>query len=198
MGCCQIKSKAKEGVGGSFSLTKDQLKHLKQCDDNTVPDFSLDGLTVWGKVVNVYDGDTFRISFYMNPGDSKTVKFKVRGNGYNAPEIRPSKDHKNREEEIHRAVCARNRFIQLATDCKIELDKRYTRNEIQEIVDQNHKLIFIRFDKFEKYGRVLADIFENPKTKKSINQILIDEGHAVPYHGEGRDKKVLTVGESSI
>ena len=129
MGCCQ----AKEGVGGTFDLKKQQIRNLKRCADSSVPDFSLAGLEIWAKVVNVYDGDTFRVSFYMTPNDSKTVKFKVRGNGYNAPELRPSRELKNREEEIHRAVCARNRFIQLATDCKIELGEHYTRSDVQKI-----------------------------------------------------------------
>lgn len=191
MGCFN----SKEGEGGTFSLKKDQLRSLKRCQDGLVPDFSLDGLEIWAKVVNVYDGDTFRLSFYMNPGDSKPVKFKIRGDGYNAPEMYPPKDHSDREREMAKAVYSRNRFIQLATDCKVELKEHYTRKDVQSIIDRNKKLIFVRFGKFEKYGRVLGNVFEDNKAKKSINQILIDEGHAVEYHGEGRDKKALTVGD---
>jgi endonuclease YncB( thermonuclease family) len=189
MGCFN----SKEGEGGTFSLKKDQIRALKRSQDKEVSDFSLEGLEIWAKVVNVYDGDTFRVSFYMNPTDSKQVKFKVRGNGYNACEMYPNKDHPQREREQEKAIYARNRFIQLATDCKVELKERYTRKDVQSIVDRNKKLVFVRFSKFEKFGRVLADVFEDRNAKKSINQILIDERHAVVYNGEGRDKNALTV-----
>ncbi|BAW19227.1 putative Nuclease (SNase domain-containing protein) [Ralstonia phage RP31] len=40
-------------------------------------------------------------------------------------------------------------------------------------------------DKQEKYGRYLATVFL-PNTAKSINDQLIEQGLAKPYHGEAR------------
>lgn len=183
MGCCLTKD----------GLSRKQQKVLVSSGDGDISDFSLDGLEVWAKIVNVYDGDTFRASFFMKPNDKKLVKFKIRGNGYNSPELHPPREHKERKEEIRRAICSRNRFIQLATDCQIDLKENYSKKDLQKILDRNQKLVFIRFKKFEKFGRALADVYIDKRSKKSINQILIDEGHAVPYHGEGRDKFSLTV-----
>jgi len=186
MGCCNSKA---------IDLPDHQVKALRDCDDEKVPDFSLDGVNTWAKVVDVYDGDTFRLSFFLDKKDTKPVKFKIRGDGYNAPEMYPPKAHLDRETEMSKAILSRNRFIQLATDCDVEIGARYSRKDVKAILQRNKKLIYVRFHGFEKFGRVLAHVYQDSDSKKSINQILIDEGHAVEYHGERRDKNALTVAE---
>lgn len=49
------------------------------------PYFSLNGLKKKAKVVNVYDGDTFKCIFWYNDAH---YKFKCRMLGINAPELR--------------------------------------------------------------------------------------------------------------
>lgn len=181
------------GCLSSKDLTSSQVKVLISCNKENTYDFSLNGISTWAKVVDAYDGDTFRLMFYMKKRDKDPVRFVVRGNGYNAPEMYPPKSHYDRKTEMTKAIFARNRFIQLSTDCDIKKDMMYSRKEIREILRSNKKLIYVKFYKFGKFGRVLADVYEDKNSDKSINQILIDEGYAVPYNGEGRDKNALTV-----
>ena len=61
------------------------------------------------------------------------------------------------------------------------------------LIDQigEEKFIIVVFSKNDKWGRPLARFYKSyldiPK-KKSINQAMIDSGHAVPYDG---GKKVV-------
>lgn len=95
-------------------------------------------------------------------GDSITIaiyvfnnfyKFKVRLLEINSPEIR-TRDL----VEKTRGIFARD----------------YLRNKIL------HKMIIIECGKFDKYGRLLGTIFIEDEDI-SINQQMIDGGHAVPY-----------------
>jgi micrococcal nuclease len=40
----------------------------------------------------------------------------------------------------------------------------------------------------EKFGRILAD-FIIPDFKESLSQILLQEGHAIPYNGENKETR---------
>jgi endonuclease YncB( thermonuclease family) len=162
------------------------LSH-KSCNHENIKDFSLNGIKCNAKVVDIYDGDTFRLVFYL---EGKLVKFKVRGYGYNCPEMRPSKNHPDRKEEIEKAIYARNRLLELVTDAKIDLHKNYEKKEIQNILYENKKLVFAHFGNFDKYGRVLTTLYTK---EKAIHDILIEEHLAVPYYGEGRNKLSLTI-----
>ena len=37
-----------------------------------------------------------------------------------------------------------------------------------------------------KFGRILGDFYVSPD-KKLLTEVMIDEGHAVPYHGQNKD-----------
>ena len=39
----------------------------------------------------------------------------------------------------------------------------------------------------EKFGRILAD-FDLPNLNSTLSQVLINEGHAVPYNGESKEE----------
>ena len=82
-----------------------------------------------GKCTKVYDGDTCHIIFQF--GD-KLTKVKVRMLGYDAPEI------KSKDIEIkQKAIQARDKLRELILD----------------------KVVTCKFGDFDKYGRVLCDIY---------------------------------------
>ena len=60
---------------------------LKMCDKKTMK-FSLENKTKLCKVVSVYDGDTCNVVFDHN---GVINRWNVRMNGYDTPEMRPSK-----------------------------------------------------------------------------------------------------------
>jgi endonuclease YncB( thermonuclease family) len=88
--------------------------------------------------------------------------------GYDAPEMKPFKSDVNREKEKELACLAKNRLIQL-------LEKHPT------------KLIKVECFEFDKYGRILVNIWNMVDTK-SINDIMIEEGYGKLYYGGTKEK----------
>ena len=121
---------------------------------------------VYGKVIKVYDGDTITIAAIIpNTNNNKTVyRFSVRLTGIDSPEI---KGHTQNEKLA--AITSR---------------------------DALHKLIFgkiieLRNNSNEKYGRILADVYltntndssNNSGTLLHINKWMLDNKYAIPYNG---------------
>ena len=160
------------------------MDQLLSCIDKDIGCFSLEGKEIQAKITNVYDADTCRAVFYL--GD-KLVKYTIRLKGIDTPEIRPKKSVEFRDQEIKAAKKSRNRFIQLCTDQAIEVDKEYRKKDIQALIDTNRKLIVLKCHEFDKYGRLLATIYDDV-SKPSLNQILINEGYAYAYDGGTKQK----------
>jgi len=123
-----------------------------------IPKFSFKGNSLWAWCSKVVDGDTIHACFFI--GDS-FLKFNIRLMGIDTPELR-SKD----KQEKQRAIDAKNFLISLILD----------------------KPIYLVLDKSDKYGRLLGFIHLDETTvntddnmMNSINQLLIDRGHAVVY-----------------
>ena len=140
--------------------------------DNTVPLFSLEGQTLVGKIVNVYDGDTCKVVFRLG-GD--LVKFNCRMNGYDTPEMRPPKNKPGREKEIIAAKAAKARLIELVMGSGGGDDQGKSGG-------RDIKLVRVKCGKFDKYGRLLTDVYVDKK-ERSVNQMLVDEGFGYPYGG---------------
>ena len=64
-------------------------------NDDTIQLFSLDKQIHSAKIVRVYDGDTCFAVFKLH---NEFVKFKIRMEGYDSPEMKPSLENKNREK----------------------------------------------------------------------------------------------------
>ena len=116
------------------------------------------------KLLRVIDGDT--IDAEIDLGFDVSVKKRVRFLGVNAPESR-TRDL----EEKAKGLAAKDRVKQLLEGC----------NNIQL---QSHGI--------GKFGRCLGEIFldtidgQEKLTVVSLNELLINEGHAVEYHGGKR------------
>lgn len=164
MGICCSKNDTENG----------HISNALKGANNSVELFSLDGKHMYGKVVNVYDGDTCKIVFEIDGmnGDNRLVRFNCRMNGYDSPEMRPPKNKPDREFEIKAAKAAKQRLISL-------------------VMSHSEKVVFVKCGKFDKYGRLLVDIYDNRKmiygNELSVNQIMMNEGHGYAYDG-GRKK----------
>ena len=135
-----------------------QLKSVKNKEEMKC--FSFNGNTLLGIPTNIYDGDTLSIIFIYN---GKEIKYRCRCIGYDSPEMRPSSQNPNRENEKTLAIAAKTRFT--------ELLKKSSDGIIR----------FECFD-FDKYGRLLVKIW-NQVDEKCINDIMIEEGHGKTYDG---------------
>lgn len=108
--------------------------------------------TYRAEVTNVVDGDTLDVLWDLGAGTIR--KERLRLYGINAPEMRGESAERGREARIRlRDLCF------LAGNV---------------IIMRTHK------DRREKFGRYLAEI-ASPGATRTINQQLVDEGHAVPY-----------------
>ena len=122
-----------------------------------VPEFSLKGVVKKCKVVSVYDGDTIKVVF---PIHDKMYKWNCRINGVDTPELRT----------------------------RDELEKKYgyeVRDKLREKI--LNKIVTVHCGKFDKYGRLLADIYcENED--KSVSLWLNENKYAFKYDGGTKQK----------
>jgi endonuclease YncB( thermonuclease family) len=136
-----------------FSRNRKRRQKLQLVEYKDVPFFSFDGYKTWAKVVKVYDGDTCTVAFYYH---KKIYKFKIRLANIDTPELRSEN-----KTEVEIANKARDRLIELI----------------------NNELVYIECLNYDKYGRMLANIYANKKMSQSFNDKLVSEGLAVFYDG---------------
>ena len=149
-------------IESEISNLNTKLINIKTHKD--VPYFNFKNKTFIAKPCNVYDGDTFSVIFDFK-GD--LIKYRCRCYGYDTPEMRPSRKNPNRDHEKKLAYSAKNRIIEL-------------------LEAHPSKLIKIECLDFDKYGRILIKAYNNVN-EKSINEIMVDEGHGKWYDGGKKD-----------
>jgi endonuclease YncB( thermonuclease family) len=151
-----------------------------------VKEFSLDGQEHIAKVVYVYDGDTVHIVLNFN---NIPTKFNCRLAGIDCPELHPInvKDEKSREIEKNKAIKSRNYLITKVTD-QSSIKENMTKKDIKDLCAKSRQLVRVKCFGFDKYGRLLIEIFEGNGSSKSINQEMIDNLYAVPYDGGTKEE----------
>lgn len=168
----------------TFNLTVvdvEDVYHTKELSENQfieLDKFTFDGTICKAKVVDTYDCDTVTIVFYWY---GRPIKDSFRMYGYDSPEIKPLKSIENRDLHIRAGLHA----------------KEFMKNLVL------HKLVWIKFCKEEKYGRLMGNMYLiDPEstsyfkgTEVCVNQLMISNGLGKPYNGG--HKKEFTVEELS-
>lgn len=131
---------------------------LQHCTRENTSEFTFENKEFICKCISVYDGDTITVAF--KPFGEKIYRYNIRLLGIDTPEIRT----KNLSEK--------------AMGIKV---RDILRKKIL------NKIISLKCGKFDKYGRLLGEVYINDtnskNNNKSINQWLIDEGMAYVYDG---------------
>lgn len=136
--------------------------------ENTREYCDLSGLITVGKVVKVYDGDTFWLAIPLNslrnnslyqgcePVTSEFVRIKIRLARIDCPEIRPKKDCINAETE------------------------KYKANEAKKFVEQLilNQIVSIKIISKDLYGRYITEVTINDS---NLSDLILGAGHAVEY-----------------
>jgi len=151
----------------------EKIEKLKQLKNNDVEEFSLRGKEFIGKVVDVYDGDTCKIVFYLK---DDLIKFTCRLYGINAPELKPLKTKENRLEEIENGKKAKYKLISYCCGCESVDDKN-----CDELIDRNNTLVKIKCHDWDKYGRLLVELFKYDENNICFNEKLIEDGLVKKY-----------------
>lgn len=102
-------------------------------------------------VKEVYDGDTITAIVDLGFRNQTTVKFRLLG--INTPEL----------EKVTREAGLKSR------------------DRLRELILGKEVIIKTQKDKQEKFGRWLGEIFLPENLTISVNQMLINEGLAVPF-----------------
>jgi micrococcal nuclease len=111
-----------------------------------------------GKVVKVYDGDTFTLAAKLPNTDGPVYRFTVRLNGIDTPEIKGK------------------------TATEKELAKR-ARDALSSLI--MNKIIILKNVETEKYGRLLAEVYVDDI---NINNYMVDNKYAVKYDGGTKER----------
>lgn len=138
-------------------------KNIENLNYDNVKWFSLDGLNIKCKCIDVYDGDTITL---IVPFLNTFFKKKCRLQGIDCAELRS----KNEVEK------------NFAKDTKLYLENMIL-----------NKIVYIRCGKDDKYGRTLIKVYLNEHDlnieENSINDSLIEIGRACVY--DGKTKKIF-------
>ena len=84
--------------------------------------------------------------------------------GYDTPEIRPRKNLENRDEIKKKAIESRD-FLK------------------SQVMNYPEQLVFIKCSCFDKYGRLLGELFKDNECTISINNLMVEKGYGYVYHG---------------
>jgi endonuclease YncB( thermonuclease family) len=127
--------------------------------------------------IDIYDGDTIKI--ISNHINNTYYIYTLRLSGIDTCEIT------SKNPIIKKfAYLARNRLVELITDIIIlNSTLNITKKDIKEILLENIFTVTIECGKFDKYGRILAKIYNR---KGLLNDILLKEKLAMPYNGNSK------------
>ena len=108
------------------------------------------------KITKVVDGDT--VDALINLGFNVIIRQRVRLYGINTPESRTTD-----LEEKARGLAAKER--------------------LEELLQETDNRVILKSYGVGKFGRCLGELLSDGR---SINQLLIEEGHAIAYFGGKR------------
>jgi len=167
------------------SLPNDLQNQLINIKNDELEQFTLNGLSTIGKIVDIYDGDTCRIILIFH---NTLYKFNCRLLGLDTPEIKPLKSKINRDEEIKNAHLCKNKLLNLSTSCECDDNIIMTKSQCKKLLELNNKIINIECFNFDKYGRLLVKLYINNDLSISVNEILVNEGYAKSYDGGKKEQ----------
>ena len=148
---------------------------MENFNDTNTPVFSFNGINGMSRVVDITDGDT--IKAIINFKDSY-YKIIVRLNNIDTCETK-SKCEENKNLGIE----AKKRLYNLITNKTIDTNDK---KQIKQELNNNCYLIYLKCYDFDKYGRVLGDIYYNDTDDTSFSSILIKEKLAYVYGGKNK------------
>uniref|UniRef100_A0A6C0LCB4 TNase-like domain-containing protein n=1 Tax=viral metagenome TaxID=1070528 RepID=A0A6C0LCB4_9ZZZZ len=166
------------------------IEEFRQFGGST-PELSINGLKSYGRLVDIYDGDTVKI---VLPVFDSYYKFSIRLNEIDTCEIK-SKDKVLQEN----AIKARNRLFELLTNNKVDaVNSINGKNDIKKALDAEVYLVWVECDSKDKYGRILANIYKDKGSTKSVSEILIEEKLAYRYGGKTKMTEEMIKKELNI
>lgn len=143
-------------------------------DITNTNEISLNGISTHARLIDILDGDTITC---ILPFLNKFFKFHIRLEGIDTCEM------KSKNELLQKkAIKAKNFVLNKLTDESFE--ESTSRHNIQKYLKENIVIIWIECKHFDKYGRLLGNIYSLSDTCTSISEHLIENKLAYKYHGD--------------
>jgi endonuclease YncB( thermonuclease family) len=136
------------------------------------PELVLNGIKTLARVVKVIDGDTITV---VIPLFDSFYKYNIRILGIDAPEL-----HSTNVILKELALKARNRLVELIGD--------------GSDFETNVHLVYLECKEYDKYGRLLCDVYTREKTTL-LSNVLLNEKLAYEYSGKRKltDSEIIQV-----
>lgn len=150
------------------------LNKLGKHDIDIIDEFTLNGRTFLGRVIDVIDGDTLIIIMNTN---GYYYRYHVRLNGIDVCEL-----HGDLQHESKRIRTMVLRFLLNQGDCSSSNDDVVERPAIRNALLETPCIVTVVCHKFDKYGRLLADV-NRSCDGVCISSFLLNQGFAKPYTG---------------
>lgn len=158
----------------------EKIKNFENYGIHT-PYFTLCNLNTIGRLVDVIDGDSLSI---VLPIFDNYYRYNVRLNGIDTCELKSKQ-----EETKKKALKARISILNLVTNNNYS--EHLTKKEIQNILDENIILLWVECLEFDKYGRLLANVYQFDKlnmtkleNSNSFSEYLLQNKLAYEYTGK--------------
>jgi endonuclease YncB( thermonuclease family) len=141
--------------------------------DIKTPEFTLNGTCTNGRLVDIIDGDSLSI---ILPVFDNYYRYSVRINGIDTCELKS----KNQENKTL-ALQARSCLLKLVTGK--DHPTTLSRQEIKQILNENVFVVYLKCLDFDKYGRLLAEIYTTG-SEVCFSQHLLHNKLAYKYTGQ--------------
>jgi endonuclease YncB( thermonuclease family) len=147
---------------------------MEKFNDSNTPEFTFNGINGISRIVDITDGDTVKAIISFKDSYYKII---VRLNNIDTCETR-SKCEENKKLGMD----AKKRIYNLITDKTADAD--LNKKSIKTELNNNCYLVYLKCYDFDKYGRVLGDIYKDSNSDESFSSILIKEKLAYVYEGK--------------
>jgi endonuclease YncB( thermonuclease family) len=160
------------------------LSVFSNYDINT-PGISLDNISTHARVVNIIDGDTL---VCIIPYSNNFYKFRVRLHGIDTCEI----NSKN-VFILKKAIQAKEYVFTYLTNYSSVEEEVTNKTFIKNYLNNNVILIWIKCKHFDKFGRLLADVYNLNNLNESLSELLINNKLGYSYCGRTKlnDEEII-------
>lgn len=155
-------------MGLCYSINREFYLLQRKSNDNKKRTFK--GLTRLVRLVEIYDGDTFKIITRLCPQEP-LFQYSLRLSGIDAPEIKPKANTPDLNIHKKAGIAVRDKLRQL-----------YPIGTI----------FIVDFEEEDKYGRLLGTVWTVTKSPfglgparkyDNVCQLILNNGWAMPYNG---------------
>ena len=158
-----------------------QLKSLKDVENisddvfKSMSYFHLGGLEGKGKVVDVTDGDTIKMGIYV-PLFDLAKEFEVnKGRGKNRKLVPQRQILYNHENDLGFFTVVPVRLLGVDTAEKHTEEGKVAKDMVTKKYDSLNNIVYYKISHSrEKFGRVLATLYEDPLYTISINEFILN------------------------